>query len=155
MSDAKLVFMGAALTAAAAITDVPPVILGAPAPLLLAAYAGALFSLAQTRPEKWGPLVNRPAALTGWSRTLALLGRGAGIMFTVTSVAFVAAWLVALAPHLFDKIKDAPLAPAAGVLAYGFQLIVPRAFNAIGKRIDAWGGKPAPAPPAAEEPGRE
>lgn len=153
MSDSKLVMIGAVLTAAAAATDVPPIIVGAPAPLLLAAYAGALFSLAQTPPEKWGSLVTIPKRLTGWSRYLALLGRGAGIMFAVTSVAFVSAWLVALAPHVFDKIKDAPLAPAAGLLAYGFQLIVPRAFNAIGKRIDAWGGKSAA--PAVEEPGRE
>lgn len=153
MSDSKLVMLGAALTATAAATGVPPVILGAPAPLLLAAYAGALFSLAQTPPEKWGSLVTVPRTLKGWQRYLALLGRGAGIMFTVTSVAFVAAWGVALSPHVVDKLKDAPLAPAAGILAYGFQLIVPRAFNAIGKRIDAWGGKPVA--PAAEEPGRE
>lgn len=158
MSDVKLAALGAVAAAVAAASPVPPEILGAPLPLLLAAFAGALFALAQTPPAKWGSLLSLPTGFTGWQRYVAGIGRGAGIMLALTSVAFVSAWTLALAPHFWVKLKDAPLAPGAGLVAYGFQHVVPRAFAALGRRIDAWGGKtPAPAAPApaAEEPGRE
>lgn len=151
MSDVKLAAFGAVIATVVAITPAPPVILGAPLPLLLAAFAGALFSLAQTPPAKWGSLVALPKGLKGWTKALAIVGRGAGIMLAVTGVAFASAWIVALSPVFWDKLKDAPLAAGAGILAFAFQKIVPRGFDAIGKRIDAFGGKTPPA----EEPGNE
>lgn len=148
MNDSKMAFLGTAAAAAAAVVpEAPPVILGAQLPLLLAAFAGGLFSLAQTPPEKWGTLLSVPAGVTGWRRAFHALSRGSSIMFALTGVAFVSAWIVPFGPFVWEKLKDAPLAAGAGILAWCFQQVVPRVVAALGRRIDAWGaGKPAEGP---------
>lgn len=141
MSDLNIAaFVTAAAAAAVEVAGAPSDILGAPVGMVLAAHAGALFALAQTPPEKWGKALRIPAGLEGWRRYLAIVGRGAGIMFTVVGNAFACAWFVALLPHFIDSLKDAPLAAGAGFLAFGGQHLIPRIFKAIGKRVDGWGG---------------
>jgi hypothetical protein len=141
MSDLKLAIATAAGAVASEMLPVPqPEILGAPLGMLLAAHAGALFALARTPPDKWGKLLEVDAGIVGSARIYALLRRSVGILFTVTATAFAAAWTAAWVPHIFTSLKTAPLAAGAGLLAYIWQALLPRAFKALGNRLDAWGG---------------
>lgn len=140
MHDAKLTAVLAAAGAVAAdVANIQPEILGAPVGLLLAAFAGALFALARTPPEKWGKFLTPKHGQTRLSRALDLARRTAGVLFTVVSVGFVCAWAAAFVPHVITSLKNAPLAAGAGLLAFGGQTLIPKAFEALSNRIDAWG----------------
>lgn len=142
MSDLKFsALVTAAAGVAAAAAKVQPEILGAPIGMLLAAHAGALFGLSRTPPEQWGSLLVIPDGLTAAQHAFAVARRGAGIAFTLVANAFACSWAVAWLPHFFDWAKNAPLAAGAGLLAYGGQTLIPRAFNAAGKRLDRWGAQ--------------
>lgn len=129
----------ATLSALVAVVAVPPEVtyLGIPVGVLLAAYAGALFGLAYTPPEKWGALVKVPAgpALTryGWISLRAM-----GMLFTLSGIAVVSAWAVATAPFfpLLKWAEGIPAIPAAGLLAFAGQHIIPRALSAMSRWVD-------------------
>lgn len=140
MSDAKITAVLAAAGAIAAeAAKVQPEILGAPVGLLLAAHAGAFFALARTPPERWGALFVPDPKLRGGARAWAIGLRTAGILSTVVVSGFVCAWAAAFAPHIFTSLKNAPLAAGAGLLAFGGQTLIPKAFEALSRRLDAWG----------------
>lgn len=142
MTDAKFALLTAAGAVAAEILPAePPVILGAPLGMLLAAHAGALFALARTPPEQWGLLLSIPPNFVGAIRWAAIGGRAASILTTVTANAFMCAWFVAWIPHIFPSYKDAPLAAGAGFFAFGGQTLIPKVFEALGRWVDGWGGK--------------
>ncbi len=139
MHDVKFTATVSALVAAVA---VPPEAhyLGIPVGVLLAAFAGALFGLAYTPPEKWGDLVKVPAGPAikryGWISL-----RACGMLFTLSGIAVVSAWSVATAPFLplFAWTKGIPAIPAAGLLAFAGQHLIPRALNAMSRWIDGRG----------------
>lgn len=112
-------------------------IVGIPSGVLLAACAGALFGLAYTKPEDWGRLVSIPAGTRmvrfGW---VAL--RAFGLLFTLTTIAFVSGWAVSTMPHfpLFAWLAQVPPIPFAGLLAFSGQRIFPRALGAIERWLD-------------------
>lgn len=140
MSDAKITaILAAAGAVAAEAAKVQPEVLGAPVGLLLAAHAGAFFALARTPPERWGKLLKLDPKLQGSARAAAIARRTVGILFTVMVTGFVCAWAAAFAPHVFTSLKNAPLAAGAGLLAFGGQTLIPKVFEAIGNRLDAWG----------------
>ena len=142
MSDLKFTTLVAVAAAAgAAAAKVQPEILGAPVGILLAAHAGALFGLSQTPPEKWGSLLVIPEGLTRAQHALAVLRRGLGIAFALVANAFACSWAVAWLPHFVESAKNAPLAAGAGLLAFGGQHLIPRAFKAAGQRLDSWGAQ--------------
>ena len=88
-----------------------------------------------------GSLLVIPAGLTAGQHALAVARRTIGIAFTLVANAFACAWAVAWLPHFFSGAKDAPLAAGAGLLAYGGQFLIPRAFKAAGQRLDSWGAQ--------------
>jgi hypothetical protein len=142
MHDLKFTATVAALGAAIA---VPPeaTYLGIPVGVLLAAFAGALFGLAYTPPEKWGALVSVPAGPA--LKRYGFIGlRACGMLFTLTSIAVVSAWSVATAPYLplLSWAKGIPAIPAAGLLAFAGQHLIPRALNAAGRWMDNRGKTP-------------
>lgn len=127
---------GAGLGLSAYTATGAPEILGAQPGILLAAYAGALFGLAYTKPETWGRLLAIPAgstlSQTGW---FAL--RAGGLLFTLTMFAFLATWTVATAPHVPGAgwTGGLPPLPFAGLLAFGGQYLLPVALNSAGEWI--------------------
>lgn len=133
--------LASATAVVAAATKIQPELLGAPMGVLLAAHAGALFGLSQTPPEKWGKVLAIPERLTGMRRAWAVGYRAFGVLFTVTANAFLMAWVVVFMPHIFTSLKTAPLAAAAGILAFGGQHLIPRMFKAAGDWVEGWGGK--------------
>lgn len=140
MHDAKFTAVLAAAGAVAAeVAPVQPEILGAPISLLLAAFAGAFFALSRTPPEKWGHFLKAKPGQTKLARGLDLARRTAGVLATVLVTGFVCAWAAAFAPHVITSLKNAPLAAGAGLLAFGGQTLIPKAFEALSNRIDAWG----------------
>lgn len=139
MQDVKFTATLSALVAAVA---VPPEAeyLGIPVSVLLAAFAGALFGLAYTPPEKWGALVKVPEGPAlkryGWISL-----RACGMLFTLSGIAVVSAWAVATAPYLpmLSWAKGIPAIPAAGLLGFAGQHIIPRGLGAISRWMDARG----------------
>lgn len=131
---AEAAAVGASVAAASGLA--PDQILGAPTGVLLAAYAGALFGLAYTKPETWGRLLAIPSASplrqTGWF-TL----RAGGLLFTLTMFAFIATWAVVTAPHVPGAAWTGglPPLPFAGLLAFGGQYLLPVALNSAGEWI--------------------
>lgn len=149
MSDLKFTALATAVAGAMAeAAKIQPEILGAPIGALLAAHAGALFGLSKTPPEQWGSLLAIPGGVAPGARMAAVTRRAVGILFTLVANAFACAWVVAWLPHFFESAKDAPLAAGAGLLAFGGQHLIPRAFKALGRRVDRWGGPEQPDPPA-------
>ena len=108
-----------------------PAFLGIPSDVLLAAFCGAMLGLGYTRPETWGTLLQVPTG-TRWARASWLLLRTGGIAFTVTTVAIVAAWAVAAAPHvpMLKWTGDIPPIPLVGLLSFGGQKFIPAALAA-------------------------
>lgn len=142
MSELKFTALAtAAAGVVAEIAKVQPEILGAPVGVLLAAHAGALFGLSQTPPEKWGSLLVIPEGLSPGRRAMAVGRRALGIAFALVANAFACAWTVAWLPHFVESAKNAPLAAGAGLLAFGGQHLIPRAFKAAGQRLDSWGAQ--------------
>jgi hypothetical protein len=135
--------VGAAAGITAVTLNAHPVFLGIPSDVLLAAFAGAMFGLAYTRPEAWGTLLDIPAGSTakraGW-----LLLRTGGVAFTLSSIAIASAWAIAVAPHfpLLTWTGDVPPIPLAGLLAYGGQRLIPKALEAGGRWLDRRAEKP-------------
>lgn len=135
--------VGAAAGVTAVTLNAHPVFLGIPSDVLLAAFAGAMFGLAYTRPEAWGTLLDIPPGSTakraGW-----LLLRTSGVAFTLSSIAIASAWAIAVAPHfpLLTWTGDVPPIPLAGLLAYGGQRLIPKALEAGGRWLDRRSEKP-------------
>lgn len=129
--------------ATATIVTQQTMILGIPAGILLAAYAGALFGVAYTKPEAWGSLIAIPPgtrmARIGW-----VLLRAGGLLFTMTMFAFLASWSVASLPHvpLAGWTGQLPPQPFAGLLAWGGQYLLPIALQSAGSWIKRKGEGP-------------
>ena len=108
-----------------------PMILGIPAGVLLAAFAGALFGLAYTAPDAWGRLLvippGSPARRLGW-----LLLRAGGLLMTLCAIALASAWSVSVLPHfpMLTFLRDVPPIPFAGLGAFAGQRLIPRALAA-------------------------
>lgn len=135
-----------AIKASAAVAGVaasaPAVALGIGLETLIAATAGALLSLAYSRPDAWGRLLELPQGALG-RRAAVAAGRAVGLAFTMAANAVVAAWLVHTLPHVpgFPWVGNIPQPPLAGLLAFGAQHFVPRLL-AFGERwIDARAAK--------------
>jgi len=135
--------VGAVAGVTAVTVGTHPVFLGIPSDVLLAAFAGAMFGLAYTKPEAWGKLLDIPpgSALrrAGW-----LLLRSGGVAFTLSSIALASAWSVAVAPHfpMLEWTGEVPPIPLAGLLAYGGQRLIPKALDAGSRWFDRRAEKP-------------
>lgn len=136
MPDSKLTAVVTVAAALAPAVVAQPDILGIPPGVLLAACAGALFGLAYTPPEAWGRLLAVPAA-TGWPRYGWIGLRAGGLVFTLLANALACSWAVAALPHLpgMAWAKGIPGMPAAGLLAFAGQHIIPKALDWLGRKL--------------------
>lgn len=123
--------------AAAVAVQTGPMILGIPAGVLLAAFAGALFGLAYTAPDAWGRLLQipegSPAKRLGW-----IMLRAGGLCSTLCAIALAAAWSTAVLPHfpLLTFLASAPPMALAGLSAFAGQRLIPRALAAAERWFD-------------------
>lgn len=130
MTDPLAKTAAAAATVTAVTVDASPEILGVQAGVLLAACAGALFSLAYSPPEAWRELMALPAG-SAVKRATAFALRGLAMAFTLVVNAFVAAWVVSSLPHFpgFGWSGSIPPVPAAGLLAFAGQHVIPHGLG--------------------------
>lgn len=122
----------AGVTAAASAIAAPEIaILGIGTNILLAALAGALFGLAYSPPGTIHKILPHKALgryeAAGHVSVQLLL-----IIFGLCANAVIASWVAQIAPHLFSILKPVPHAAFAGVLAFGAQHLIPKAFAAAG-----------------------
>ena len=105
--------------------------------VLLASCAGALFGLAYTPPEKWGKLLDVPNG-EPWRRYTVIFFRACGLLFTLTAIAFASGWAVAVVPYMpgLTWAQAVPAIPAAGLLSFAGQYVVPRSLAAAGRWLD-------------------
>lgn len=132
-------------TVAAAVgvaATVPAMILGIHAATLAAATAGALFSLAYSRPDSWGGELALPEGPVGRRMAVAALRIGS-LSFTLAANAMVAAWAVSTLPHLpgLQWTGTIPEPPLAGLIAFAGQHVVPRLLAWASRWLDARGAK--------------
>lgn len=115
-------------TAVAAVGVAEPLVpvLGVPLAVLLAACAGALIGLGHSHP-KMPAWATAKATDAEWVRGLRIFGRIFALAAGLTFVAVLAAWAVAIVPHVpgFGWAKTVPQLPAAGMLAAGGQFLFP------------------------------
>lgn len=129
----------AAIKAAGAVGGValaaPTVVLGIGLETLIAATAGALFSIAYSRPDVWGRLLELPTGPLG-RRVVIATGRALLLALTMGASAVVGAWLVYAIPGVpgFLWVGQIPQPPLAGLLAFGCQHWIPRLLS-LGERI--------------------
>lgn len=135
-ADAAAIKLGAAAGAASAV--VPAIILGVESSTLIAACAGALCSLAYSRPETWGAALDLDDATTT-RRAAQFVLRALALSGALVANAFVAAWAASTLPHVpgFTWANAAPLPALAGLLAFSSQRIVPPAMAAATRWLDA------------------
>lgn len=113
------------------------IILGIPAAVLLAAFAGALFGLAYTAPDAWGRLLDIPAG-TSATRLGWFLLRAGGLCVTLCAIALASAWSVSVLPYfpLLTFLRDVPEVPMAGITAFAGQRLIPHALSAGERWLD-------------------
>ncbi len=116
----------------------PTVVLGIGLETLIAATAGALLSLAYSRPDVWGRLLELPSGPLG-RRVLIAIGRAFMLALTMAASAVVGAWLVHIVPGVpgFAWVGQIPQPPLAGVLAFGSQHWIPRLLSLGERFLDA------------------
>lgn len=129
----------AAIKGAAAVGGValaaPTVVLGIGLETLIAATAGALLSLAYSRPDVWGRLLELPDGPVA-RRVVIATGRALMLALTLAASAVVGAWLVHVVPGIpgFAWVAPIPQPPLAGLLAFGSQHWIPRLLS-LGERF--------------------
>lgn len=128
--------------AAAALSVSAPLYFGVSGPTVLAAFAGAMASLAYAKQDEWAAIL-KPTGSTTKERWIASLKATAGVAFALVASAFVASWTTIVIPHLpmLAFMQEIPRAPMAGILAFGNQWLIPVAVKAMQDRIKGWGAK--------------
>lgn len=128
--------LAAAATVTPVLVDTAPTILGVPAGVLLAACAGALFGLAYTPPKLWQDLLAIPEGSAAKRATWVAV-RSFSLAFTLAANAIASAWAVSAVPHVpgMGWTGGIPPVPAAGLLAFSAQHVIPHALGFIKRKL--------------------
>ncbi len=118
-------------TAATAAAVTQEQVFGIPSSVLLASFVGAFLGLAYSPPETWARLI--PDKNSRWYMAATKVSfQLFGLTFSITANGIVSGWVVVSAPAFFKLAASVPVEPAAGLLAFAAQHLIPKVFVAAG-----------------------
>lgn len=115
------------------------IILGVPQSILLVAIAGALIGVLLL-PEKDAERVAADAGRKRGHRWLQTVARWVALGVAVVAYAVVAAWVIAIAGYIWDKLAGAPQLPLAGLSGVLIRRLLPSYVRLVEKATGAIGG---------------